>query len=33
MVFGVSIKGLIVENVGQISYCARDTDFKLFALL
>lgn len=33
MVFGVSMKGLIEENVAQISHCARDTNFKHFALL
>lgn len=30
---GVSVKGLVVENVAQVSHCARDSNFKHFALL
>lgn len=30
---GVSVKGLVVENVAQVSHCARDNNFKHFALL
>lgn len=30
---GVSVRGLVVENVAQVSHCARDSNFKHFALL
>jgi len=29
MVFGVSMKGLTVENVAQVNYCARVNNFTL----